>query len=107
MGEEGSVAEKAYWIVQADVTDPEGYKAYMGADMAAFAKYGARFLVRGGPAEVAEGKARSRSVILEFPSYEAALACYRSPEYQAAAALRQGKAEFDLVIVGGYDGPQP
>jgi uncharacterized protein (DUF1330 family) len=63
--------------------------------------------VRGGSFELFEGAARSRSVVVEFPSYEAALACYRSPEYQAAAALRQGKAEFDLVVIEGYDGPQP
>jgi uncharacterized protein (DUF1330 family) len=41
---------------------------------------------------------------MEFPSYEAALACYRSPEYQAAKALREGKAEVDLVVIEGYDG---
>ena len=43
---------------------------------------------------------------MEFPSYQVALACHRSPEYQAAAALRQGKAEVDLFIIEGYDGPQ-
>ena len=51
-----------------------------------------------------EGHARSRTVVLEFPSYEAALNCYRSPEYQAALALREGKADIDLVIIEGYDG---
>ena len=51
-----------------------------------------------------EGRARSRSVVIEFPSYEAALACYRSPDYQAAKALRKGKGEIDLVVIEGYDG---
>ncbi len=101
------MAKKGYWIVRADVTEPEGYKAYVVADMAAIGKHGGRFLVRGGAFELMEGSSRSRSVILEFPSYEAALACYRSAEYQAAAALRKGKADFDLVIIEGYDGPQP
>ena len=50
-----------------------------------------------------EGKARGRTVVLEFPSYRAALDCYRSPEYQVAAALRKGKAEFDLFIIEGCD----
>jgi uncharacterized protein (DUF1330 family) len=94
---------KGYWIAHVDVTEPEGYKAYMTADMAAFGKYGGRFLVRGGQQEVVEGKARGRTVVLEFPSYRAALDCYRSPEYQAAAALRKGKAEFDLFIIEGCD----
>ena len=62
--------------------------------------------MRGGTREVVEGKVRSRTVVLEFPSYEAALACYRSPDYQAAKQLRDGKAEVDLVVVEGYDGPQ-
>jgi uncharacterized protein (DUF1330 family) len=101
------MAKKGYWIVRADVTDPEGYKAYTVADMAAIGKHGGRFLVRGGAFELMEGASRSRSVVIEFPSYAAALACYRSPEYQAAAALRKGKAEFDLVVIEGYDGPQP
>jgi uncharacterized protein (DUF1330 family) len=98
---------KGYWIGHIDVTDPEGYKAYMDADMAAFRKYGGRFLVRGGAFEVPEGACRSRSVVIEFPAYATALACYRSPEYQAAAALRRGKAHLDLIIIEGHDGPQP
>jgi len=88
------------------VTDPEGYKAYMAADMAPRAKFGGRFLVRGGSREAVEGKVRARTVVLQFPSYVAALACYRSSDYQAAAALRKGKAEFDLFVTEGYDGPQ-
>lgn len=99
--------EKGFWVAFADVTDPEGYKAYIAANAVAFAKYGARFLVRGGPFEAPEGKPRARTVVIEFPTYEAALACYRSPEYAAAIALRQGKSVMDLVIVEGYDGPQP
>ncbi len=97
-------AKKGYWIGHIDVTEPEGYKAYMSADMAPFGKFGGRFLVRGGAREVPEGSVRSRTVVLEFPSYETALACYRSGDYQAAKKLRDGRAEFDLVIVEGYDG---
>ena len=97
---------KGYWIGHVDVSDPEGYKAYMEADMAPFGKFGGRFLVRGGRREVPEGKVRSRTVVLEFPSYDAALSCYRSADYQAAKKLRDGKAEFDLVVVEGYGGPK-
>ena len=41
---------------------------------------------------------------MEFPSWDAALACYRSPEYQAAKALRMGTADIDLLVIEGYDG---
>ena len=88
------------------MTDPEGYKAYVAANAMPFGKFGGRFLVRGGTHEVVEGKVRARTVVMEFPSYQAALGCYRSEDYQAAATLREGKAEVDLVIIEGYDGPQ-
>ena len=96
---------KGYWVGHVDVSDPGGYQAYMAADMAPFGKFGGRFLVRGGAREVAEGTVRSRTVVLEFPSFAAALECYSSPDYQAAKRLRDGRAEFDLVAVEGYDGP--
>ena len=63
--------------------------------------------MRGGKSELPEGTMRSRSVVIEFPSYEAALACYRSPGYQAAAAHRKDRAQFDLIIIEGYEGVQP
>ena len=62
------------------------------------------FRVRGGRCEVTEGRQRPRTVVLEFPSYDAALVCYRSPEYQKALALRKGKAETDLLVIEAYDG---
>jgi uncharacterized protein (DUF1330 family) len=95
---------KGYWIAHVDIVDPEGYKAYQAANAKPFGMFGARFLVRGGRQVVKEGAVRSRCVIMEFPSYEAALACYRSPEYQAAKALRQGKGEVDLIVHDGYAG---
>ncbi len=99
-------ARKGYWIGHVDVKDPEGYKAYTTANQRPFGNFGARFLVRGGNAEVVEGHARARHVVIEFPSFEAAVACYRSPEYQAAKKLRDGNSEIDLIAVEGYDGPQ-
>jgi uncharacterized protein (DUF1330 family) len=101
-----AAANKGYWIGHIDVTDAEGYKPYMVADQAPFGMFGARYLVRGGKQETPEGQSRSRTVVLEFPSYDAALACYRSPGYQAAKKLRDGEAEFDLVVVEGYGGPK-
>ena len=98
---------KGYWIAHVDVTDPDAYKLYVAANAAAFAKFGARFMVRGGEFECPEGKTRSRNVILEFPSYEAAKACYASPEYAEALRLRRHASHADVIIIAGYDGPQP
>jgi uncharacterized protein (DUF1330 family) len=98
---------KGYWIARVDVADPEGYKAYVAANAAPFQRFGARFLTRGGRFENPEGSSRSRNVVIEFPSYEDALACWRSADYQAAVALRQPHSTADIVIVEGYDGPQP
>jgi uncharacterized protein (DUF1330 family) len=98
---------KGYWIGRVDVTDPEGYQAYVAANAAAFKKYGARFIVRGAPFKAVEGEGRARNVVLEFKDYETALACYNSPEYQHAVSLRQGKAVVDMTVIEGYDGPQP
>lgn len=98
---------KGYWLAQVDVSDPEGYKAYVAANAAPFRKFGARFLVRAGASTTLEGRNRSRLVVIEFKDVETALACYNSPEYAAAIELRRGKSEADVVIVEGYDGPQP
>ncbi|ALA17139.1 MULTISPECIES: DUF1330 domain-containing protein [Chelatococcus] len=98
---------KAYWIGRVDVEDPEAYKAYVAANGDAFRKYGARFLVRGGAFEAVEGGARQRNVVIEFPDREAAVACWHSPEYKAAKAKRDGHAIADIIIIEGYDGPQP
>jgi uncharacterized protein (DUF1330 family) len=98
---------KGYWIGRVDVTNPEEYKKYVAANGVAFARYGARFLVRGGRFEAVEGAARSRNVVIEFPSYEAALDCYRSPEYTEAMAHRVGAGVADILIIEGYDGAQP
>lgn len=98
---------KGYWIARVDVHDPEGYKAYVAENAVAFAKYGARFIVRGGPFEAPEGTSRSRNVVLEFKDYATALACYHSPEYQKAVALRLPHSVIDLIVIDGYDGPQP
>ena len=101
------MAKNGYWVVHVDVTDPEAYKAYVAANAKAFKKYGARFLVRGGPGETMEGKVRARTVVIEFKDYETAVACYRSAEYAEALALRKGASTSDLQVVEGYDGPQP
>ena len=98
---------KGYWIGHVDVTNPDGYKAYVTANAEPFRKYGARFLVRGGTFEKMEGETRARHVVIEFKDYATALACYRSPEYQRAMALRKDHADADIIVIEGYDGPLP
>jgi uncharacterized protein (DUF1330 family) len=98
---------KGYWIGRVDVTNPDAYQNYVKANAVPFAKFGARFLVRGGAFKAVEGEARARNVVIEFPSYEAALACWDSPEYKAAKAERDGHAVAEIIVIEGYDGPQP
>lgn len=95
---------KAYWIAHVTVDDPAAYDAYRRANAEPFARFGARFLVRGGPQQVVEGQARPRSVVIEFPSLQAATDCYHSAEYQAAKALRDPVSAADVMIVEGWDG---
>ncbi|MBS4096209.1 MAG: DUF1330 domain-containing protein [Sulfuricella sp.] len=98
---------KGYWIVRVDVTDQEQFKQYAVANAEALKKYGAKFLVRAGQFTIPEGSTRSRNTIVEFPTYQAAFDCWNSPEYQAALKLRLSASSMDLVIIEGYDGPQP
>ena len=98
---------KGYWIGRIDVTDQDRYAQYAAANGAAYAAYGGRLLVRGGEFEAVEGDARARNVVIEFSSYEEALACYRSDLYQAAKALRADAAAIEMIVVEGYDGLQP
>jgi uncharacterized protein (DUF1330 family) len=98
---------KGYWLALVDVSDPEGYKAYVAAIQDVLRKFGGRYGIRGGRSEIMEGKLRSRLVAIEFKDYETALACYRSPEYAAVKKLREHCAQADLVVVEGYDGAQP
>lgn len=94
---------KGYWIAHVEVGDPERYKDYVATAKPAFEKFGAKFLARGGAYEAMEGKGRGRNVVIEFPSMQAALDCYNSPEYQAAKAIRVSVSEGEMVIVEGYE----
>jgi len=98
---------KGYWIVRADVADQRKYNDYIAANAEPFRKYGARFLVRAGQFENPEGASRTRNAVIEFPSYQAALDCWKSPEYQQAIKLRLPVSTLDLVIIEGYQDPQP
>jgi len=92
---------KGYWIARVDVRDSERYKDYVTTAKPAFERFGANFLARGGALTELEGKARARNVVIEFPSMQHAVDCYNSPEYQAAAKIRQDVADAEMVIVEG------
>jgi uncharacterized protein (DUF1330 family) len=92
---------KGYWIAHVTVTDAEQYQHYASGTREAFQKYGASILARGGRFEQMEGEGRPRNVVIEFPSLQAAIDCYNSPEYQAAKAKRQGAGIAEIVLVEG------
>jgi uncharacterized protein (DUF1330 family) len=104
---------KGYWIAHLDITDPAAQKQYVAANQAAFRKFGARYIVRGGKeiagfpsscrSVVKDGRMKDRHVVIEFDSYEQAMACYESPEYQAAIHFRNRGSQVDLIIIEGYD----
>jgi uncharacterized protein (DUF1330 family) len=92
---------KGYWIAHVTVSDPDQYKHYVDAAPEAFKKYNARMLARGGRHSQMEGTGKARNVVIEFDSYQDAVDCFNSDEYQAARAKRSGAGEADIVIVEG------
>lgn len=99
------MSQKGYLIVEAKVADPSAYETYKTLAAAAIAQYGGRYLVRGGAAEMLEGKWTNipRLVVVEFESVAQAKRFYASPEYQAARATRLGIAEMNMLVVAGID----
>ncbi|MBJ2153292.1 DUF1330 domain-containing protein [Paracoccus sp. IB05] len=89
----------AYWIAHVHVTDAEAYARYAKGATAAIEAHGGSFLVRGGRYVQLEGNDRARNVLARFPDLETAVACYNSPEYQAALDHARGAAVRDLVVV--------
>lgn len=92
---------KGYWVVRVSVHDSERYPDYLAAAKPAFEKFGANFIVRAGPFDSMEGTSRDRNVVVEFKDLATAKACYQSPEYQAAKAVRQKYSEADFIIIEG------
>jgi len=98
------MAKKGYWIAHVKITNPERYKDYIAANAAPLKKYGARFLVRNGESQVFGQLGDRRHVVLEFDSYAIAKACHDSPEYQAAAKIRDEASIAEFIIIEGYEG---
>jgi len=92
---------KGYWVAHVTVTDADQYQKYIEDSAVAFKKYGAGILARGGQHTILEGNGHTRNVIIEFPSYQDALDCYNSPEYQMAKEKRRDAGIADILIVEG------
>lgn len=94
----------AYWMARAKIIDPNAYREYREATKISSIGHPRKVLARGGRFEVLEGKTiYDRFVILEYPSFDAALAYFRSPEYQAAAELRRHASHNEVVVVEAVD----
>ena len=89
----------ALWIAHVKVTDEEAYGNYAKLAGPAIEKHGGYFIARGGRYVQLEGNERARNVVAKFPTLEAAEACYRSPEYQAALDHARDASERDLLVV--------
>ena len=100
-------AAPAFLLVQGKVTDIEGFRLYNAALPPIYEKYGGRYLavMPASRIEVAEGDPRRESVVIaRFPSKQAAWDFWKSPEYEAAKKLREGKGEFFVTIIEGLPG---
>ena len=95
----------AYWVARSKITDPVEYKKYTDRVPAIIAKFGGKVLARGGRFEIMEGPDKfHRFVVIEFPSFERGVACFRSDEYNEAAAFRRGGAgEVETIMVDAGD----
>tara|TARA_Y100000590_G_scaffold22298_1_gene25805 strand:- start:11580 stop:11876 length:297 start_codon:yes stop_codon:yes gene_type:complete len=95
---------KAYWIAKVNVDDKKAYAEYAKRVTLALAKYNGKFLVRGGKFEILEGKDEyERNVVIEFPSVDIAKKFYNSEEYQEAKSFRDGKADFNAIVIEGLN----
>lgn len=92
---------KGYWIVHVSVKNADQYAEYVRLDTPIVERFGGRFIVRGGRNDTPETPQKDRHVVVEFPDYETALACYKSPDYQRAAEIRRAHSDSDFVIIEG------
>lgn len=87
------------WIAHIDVKDPDAYARYVEGSTKAVAAYGGHFIARGGRYRQVEGNEYSRNVVIRFPTYDQAVACYESEEYQSVVGIAIEASDRSLVIV--------
>jgi uncharacterized protein (DUF1330 family) len=94
---------KAYWItLYKSIDNLENLKKYSEKVTEILQSYGAKPIVRGGKFQTLEGEKYPRTVIWEFPSYEQAIKCHDSKEYQEGWALAKDTTKRNLQIVEGF-----
>lgn len=94
----------AYLVAHLDVHDADAFGRYRERVAPLVDRFGGRYRIRGGRAEVLEGEWRvARLVVIEFQSRDAARLFYDSPEYQELIPLRQQGARGPVAIVEGVD----
>ncbi|MFK8025542.1 MAG: DUF1330 domain-containing protein [Ilumatobacter sp.] len=92
----------AYLIANYDVVDADTYRSYQKQSMPIMAG-GGKLLVLDGASVAKEGDAGAQTVVIEYPTKEAALAAYESDDYQAVVGIRLGATENGRgVIVDGF-----
>ena len=94
---------KGYVIAHVTVKDPDAYKEYVERDTPILLGHGGKFVIRGGKSEVLEGDSFERHVVVEFPSYDAAMAAYNDPAYQEVAEIRRRTSDSTIIIVEGAE----
>jgi uncharacterized protein (DUF1330 family) len=95
---------KGYWLARLDIADRDTFAEYRRRNADPLAQFGGRFLVKGGRAETMLGPPRGENVVVEFDSYDKAVACFRSADYQAAAQyLKRACSTIEFAIVEGAD----
>lgn len=98
---------KGYWIGNSTIHDMDGIAQYREANRAAMNRHGAKFIIMHGQQQIVEGNSILPTwTVVEFPSYAAAVACYKDPEYVEAVKIRHRSADGVMAIVEGYDGTQ-
>jgi len=99
----------AYWVARSKINDPVEYKKYTDPLPAILARHGGKVLARGGKYRIMEGpETFHRFVVIEFPTFEQAVACFESKEYQEAASFRRGGAGVveNVIVEGGEATPR-
>ena len=92
----------AYWIARAKITDPATYQKYTDRVPEILSRYGGKVLARGGPYQIMAGPEYfQRHVVIEFATFDQAVACFESPEYQEASVFRKAGGDVETVIVQG------